>query len=56
MWIADCEIAYSDGSRERGFLIDEKPGYVTFSPEPGVQFRVDRTKMKELIMLKGVKK
>ncbi|MBO5791593.1 MAG: PEGA domain-containing protein [Lentisphaeria bacterium] len=56
MWIADCEIAYGDGSRERGFLIDSKPGYVTFSPEPGVQFRVDRTKIKELIMLKGVKK
>lgn len=52
MWIANCEITYADGSTERGFLRDSKPEYVTFSPEPGVQFRVERPKIKKLIMLK----
>ena len=55
MWIANCEITYADGSTERGFLRDSKPDYVTFSPEPGVQFRVERPKIKNLIMLKAKK-
>ena len=56
MWLANCEITYSDGSTERGFLRDSKPEYVTFSPEPGVQFRVERPKIKKLIMLKETKR
>ncbi|MBR7140027.1 MAG: PEGA domain-containing protein [Lentisphaeria bacterium] len=56
MWIADCEITYQNGTRERGFLRESNSAYVTFSPEPGIQFRVDRSKIKKLVMLKGAKK
>ena len=56
MWISNCEIVYISGIRERGFLVESKPGYVVFSPETGVQYRVDRPKIRKLIMLKGVKR
>lgn len=55
MWIANCEITYSDNTTERGFLVDSQPGYVLFSPEPGVRFRLDRKRIKALVMLKETK-
>ena len=55
MWIANCEITYSDNTTERGFLVDSQPEYVLFSPEPGVRFRLDRKRIKALVMLKETK-
>ena len=55
MWIANCEITYSDNSTERGFLVDSQPDHVLFSPEPGVRFRLDRKRIKALVMLKEAK-
>ncbi|MBQ9755327.1 MAG: PEGA domain-containing protein [Lentisphaeria bacterium] len=56
MWLSNSEILYISGIREKGFLVESKPDYVVFSPEPGVQYRVDRSKIRKVIMLKGVKR
>lgn len=52
MWIANCEITYFDNTREKGFLHDSQKDYVVFSPEPGVRFRLERSRIKNLVMLK----
>ena len=56
MWISNCELIFNSGSREKGFLVRSTPDYVVFSPEPGIQYQVDRPKIRQLIMLKGVKR
>lgn len=56
MWIANCEITYHNGFVEKGYLREEKADSVTFSPEPGVQFSVEKSKIKKLLILKGDKK
>lgn len=55
MWLANCEIIYSPSQREKGFLLESKPDYVIFSPEPGIQYRLERSKIQGVVMLKGVK-
>ena len=52
MWIANCELTYADGSSQKGYLHEATADYVRFSPEPGVKFRLDRAKIKALVMLK----
>lgn len=55
VWIANCEIIYQDNSKRRGFLVEQRKNLIIFSPEPGVRFGIERSQLKDIIMLKGVK-
>ena len=53
VWISNCEITYSDNTREKGLLVESHKDHIVFSPEPGVKLGIKRNKLKKIIMLKG---
>ena len=53
IWVANCEIVYTDGTRERGALYSEEKDHVIFGSTPGIRFRIDRERIRSIRMLDG---
>lgn len=53
IWVANCEIIYTDGTRERGALYSEEKDHVIFGSMPGIRFRIDRERIRTIRMLDG---
>ena len=53
IWVANCEIIYVDGTRERGALYSEEKDHVIFGSMPGIRFRIDRERIRTIRMLDG---
>ena len=51
IWVANCEIIYVDGTRERGALYSEEKDHVIFGSMPGIRFRIDRERIRTIRML-----
>ncbi len=51
IWVANCEIIYTDGTRERGALYSEEKDHVIFGSMPGIRFRIDRERIRTIRML-----
>ena len=51
IWVANCEIVYTDGTRERGALYSEEKDHVIFGSMPGIRFRIDRERIRTIRML-----
>ena len=51
IWVANCEIIYVDGTRERGALYSEEKDYVMFGSMPRMRFRIDRERIRSITML-----
>lgn len=43
VWIANCEIKYTDGRVELGALFEESDNTIFFGPEPGIKYEVKRS-------------
>ena len=51
IWVANCEVIYTDGTRERGALYSEEKDHVIFGSMPGIRFRIDRERIRTIKML-----
>lgn len=51
IWVANCEVIFVDGTRERGALYSEEKDHVIFGSEPGIRFRIDRERIRTIRML-----
>lgn len=43
VWIANCEIKYTDGRVETGTLFEESSNSIYFGPEPGIKYEIKRS-------------
>lgn len=53
VWIANCEIKYTDGRVEVGTLFEESDGAIYFGPEPGIKYEIKRSDLEYVKRLKA---
>lgn len=46
IWIANCEVTYPDGRKEKGALYYETPNGILFGPSPKIKFEVLKNQIK----------
>ncbi len=53
VWIANCEIKYTDGRVEVGTLFEESDNSIYFGPEPGIKYEIKRSDLEYIKRLDG---
>lgn len=53
VWVANCEITRTDGTRERGAIFGDDKERIFFESEPGIRVELDRTTIRHIRMLKN---
>ena len=53
IWVANCEITYTDGTVVRGAIYSNEKDHVFFGLGPGVSYRIERDKIRSIKMLDG---
>ena len=46
IWVANCEVTYPDGRKEKGALYHETPNGILFGPSPKIKFEVLKNQIK----------
>lgn len=48
LWVANCELEFRSGKREKGVIYGESDDAVYYSPQPGVKYHVSRANLRSI--------